>query len=89
MLRWMEGSKQIGEVVSGDAAVLRLAPLVERGWNERGVHRDANDARRDRAILHVDHDAPYDLVIAVVDALHAPKRKLAADDVPALEVTVD
>jgi hypothetical protein len=89
MLRWLEGSKQVGDVVSGDAAVLRLAPLVEHGWNERGLHRDANDARRDRAILHVEKDAPYDLVIAAVDALHAPKRKLGASDVPALEVTVE
>ena len=89
LLRWMEGSKQVGDVVSGDAAVLRLAPLVERGWNERGMHREANDARRDRAILHVERDAPYDLVIATVDALHAPKRKLAANDVPALEVVVE
>ena len=74
MLRWMEGTKQIGDVVSADAAVTRLAPPVEREWNERGLFREPNDKRFDQIVLHVEPDTPYILVITVLDAISGTKR---------------
>jgi hypothetical protein len=74
MLRWMEGSKQIGDVVSTDAAVTRLAPPVEHEWRERGLFHEANDKRIDQIVLHVEPDTPYTLVITVLDAISATKR---------------
>jgi biopolymer transport protein ExbD len=74
MLKWSEGSKQIGDVVSADAAVTRLAPHVEREWNGRGLYHEPNDQRVDQIMLHVEPDAPYILVITVLDAVSATKR---------------
>jgi hypothetical protein len=74
MLRWMEGTKQIGDVVSTDAVVTRLAPPVEREWNERGQFREANDKRFDQISLHVEPDTPYILVVTVLDAISGVKR---------------
>jgi hypothetical protein len=74
MLKWMEGSKQIGDVISTDAAVTRIAPHIEREWNERGLYRDANDKRFDQIVLHVEPDAPYILVVTVLDAISGTKR---------------
>lgn len=74
MLRWLEGTKQIGDVVAADAAVTRLAPPVEREWNERGLFHEANDKRVDQIVLHVEPDAPYILVLTVLDAISATKR---------------
>jgi hypothetical protein len=74
MLRWMEGSKQIGDVISTDAAVTRLAPPVEREWQERGLFHEPNDKRVDQLVLHVEPDTPYLLVITVLDAISGAKR---------------
>ncbi|HVH47565.1 MAG TPA: hypothetical protein VM925_34755 [Labilithrix sp.] len=88
MLRWMEGSKQIGDVVSSEAVVTRLEPFITRGWNERGLHREPNDRQFDQAVLHIERDTPYAVVVVALDALHSAKRKLGGTDVPALTVNV-
>lgn len=87
MLKWMEGSKQLGDVVSSEAVVTRLEPFVTRGWNERGLHREPNDTQLDQVVLHIERDAPYALVVVVLDALHSPRRKLGGSDVPALNIS--
>jgi hypothetical protein len=74
LLKWTEGTKQIGDVVSTDAAVTRLAPAVEKEWNERGLFHDANDKRVDQILFHVEPDAPYILVLTVLDAISGTKR---------------
>jgi biopolymer transport protein ExbD len=74
MMRWLEGTKQIGDVISTDAAVTRIAPHIEREWNERGLYRDANDKRFDQIVLHVEPESPYILVITVLDAISGTKR---------------
>jgi hypothetical protein len=89
MLKWMEGPKQLGDVVSSEAVVARLEPFIARGWNERGLHREPNDRQFDRALLHVERDTPYILVIVALDALHSPKRNVGGKDIPALNVNVD
>jgi hypothetical protein len=74
LLKWTEGTKQIGDVVSTDAAVARLAPPVEHEWNERGLFHEPNDKRVDQIVLHVEPDTPYILVITVLDAISGTKR---------------
>ncbi|AKV00211.1 TolR protein [Labilithrix luteola] len=74
MLRWLEGTKQIGEVVPTDAVVTRLARPVEREWNDRGLFHEPNDKRFDQVILHVEPDTPYILVLTVLDAISGTKR---------------
>jgi hypothetical protein len=74
MLRWMEGTKQIGDVISTDAAVTRLQPVALREWNLRGLFREANDKRVDQIVLHVEPDTQYILVITVLDAISGAKR---------------
>lgn len=93
MLKWMEGSKAITDVVSTDAAVARMTPAVQRGWVDHGLHHDPNDRRLDQAVLHVDPETPYALVIAVLDGISGVRRKLVVDgkeaSVPAFSVNVD
>jgi biopolymer transport protein ExbD len=74
MLRWLEGTKQVGDVISTDAVVTRVAPHVEKEWNERGLYRDANDKRMDQVVLHVEPETAYALVITVLDGISATKR---------------
>jgi hypothetical protein len=38
------------------------------------MHQDANDPSLDEAVLHVQNSAAYEDVIAVLDALRAPRR---------------
>jgi hypothetical protein len=88
MLKWMEGAKHIGDVVSSEAVVTRLAPYIGREWNERGLHREPNDRQFDRAMLHLERDTPYVLVVVVLDVLHSAKRTFEGKEVPALAVVV-
>jgi hypothetical protein len=92
LLKWQEGSKMLGEIIPSDVVVAKLATTIERGWNERGLHREPNDNRLDQAVLKVENDTPYALLVVTLDALHATKRKLAGASgeelVPAFEVTL-
>lgn len=88
VLRWVEGAKTIGEPIASEALAAKLGPIVDRTWNEQGRHRDANDARFDRAVVEVEDDAPYGLLVATIDALRAPKRQAKAGTVSALRVYV-
>ncbi len=40
------------------------------------MHQDASDPALDEAVLHVQNSAAYEDVIAVLDALRAPRRVL-------------
>jgi hypothetical protein len=92
VFKWVEGSKPIGAPVAGEALAAKLAPLIDRSWSEVGRHRDANDARFDHAVVEVEDEAPYGLLVATVDALRAPKRqvKVAGTEptVSAIRVTI-
>jgi hypothetical protein len=84
MLRWKEGAKQIGDVVSKDAVVTSLAPAIEREWNDRGMFHEANDKRVDQIVLHAEPETPYILVLTALDAISATKR----DGAPAFVVNL-
>jgi biopolymer transport protein ExbD len=52
----------------------RLAAQIQKEWETNGLHRDASDDTRDRAVLHTRNSAPYAEVVAALDALRETKR---------------
>lgn len=89
-LRWQQGatvldSQQVPRLQPPSATDVRLATLsdaITRQWNAQGAHRADGDRARDRAVLHVQNDLPFAEVVALLDALHAPRRgKSSAFDV--------
>lgn len=80
---------------AGEAGAPELSALeseIDAMWGASGLHRAASDKRFDQAVLHVDDAVPYELLIAVVDALYAPRRSLQVgrheERVPALNVNL-
>lgn len=51
-----------------------LARFLAQSFRENGTHQDPNDPVLDEAVLHVQNSAAYEDVIAVLDALRAPRR---------------
>jgi len=66
-----------------------LASKIEEEWKANGSHRDANDKKIDQAVLHTDNKAPFSDIVAVIDAIYAPKREFGGDSkkLPAFNVT--
>lgn len=59
-----------------------LSEAITKEWQAQGVHRAVSDRQLDRAVLHVPNDLPFAEMVAVLDALHAPRRgKSSAFDV--------
>ena len=59
-----------------------LSEAISKEWQAQGVHRAPSDRQLDRAVLHVPNDLPFAEMVAVLDALHAPRRgKSSAFDV--------
>jgi hypothetical protein len=92
LLKWQEGNKALGDVFPSGLPVAKLATDIGHGWNDRGLHHEPTDKRFDQAILHVDNDTPYALIVVALDAVHATKRKLAVagneELVPAINVSL-
>jgi hypothetical protein len=70
------------EVVTRDAfgEVVRypdLAGAITVAWKARGAHRDEGDRALDQLGIHVDDRAPFQLLVAMLDAANAPKRDIA------------
>ena len=61
---------------NGDRHYPELARFLDRDWQANGVHREPSDPTLDEAVLHVRNSAAYEDVIAVLDALRAPRRAL-------------
>jgi biopolymer transport protein ExbD len=89
-LRWQQGktvleSQQVPRVevqVGGEPRYPALTEAITRQWSGHGVHRAETDRQLDRAVLHVPNDLPFSEIVAVLDALHAPRRgKSSAFDV--------
>jgi biopolymer transport protein ExbD len=89
-LRWQQGKTvldtqhvpRVEVKVAGDPRFPALTEAITTQWNAQGVHRAESDSQLDRAVLHVKNDLPFSEVVAVLDALHAPRRgKSSAFDV--------
>ena len=89
-LRWQQGATVLDTQrvprrpiqVKGEPRYPALQEAITLQWNAQGQHRAASDSQLDRAVLHVPNDAPFAEIVAVLDALHAPRRgKSSAFDV--------
>lgn len=69
-----------------------LAAEISSVWEAAGIHRTPGDKRFDQAILHVDDAVPYKVLVAVIDALYAPRRTMTLagheERVPAFNVNL-
>jgi hypothetical protein len=80
-LRWQRGEAVLethhvprGAISSGDDIRFpALSAAITREWSSQGVHRAASDHALDRAVLHVQNDLPFSEIVAILDALHAPR----------------
>jgi biopolymer transport protein ExbD len=81
-LRWQRGATVLETQsvprsaieVKGEPRYPALQEAITKQWNAQGEHRAASDPKLDHAVLHVANDAPFTEIVAVLDALHAPRR---------------
>jgi hypothetical protein len=84
-LTWKQGSTVISTVdvarPEGDDAAEParrypdLAAKIREEWQANGAHRDPSDRRFDQAVLHTGDRLPFGEIVAILDAIHAPKRR--------------
>lgn len=96
-LVWKQGATVVNTVdvprkpvtAGQDVRYPDLATKITEEWKINGSHRDASDKKLDQAVLHTDNKTPFMDVIAVIDAIYAPKRELAGanEPIPAFNVT--
>src|SRR5258706_14231084 len=89
-LRWQQGAivletehvPRVGVPVGTEIRFPALTDAITKEWQAQGVHRASSDQQLDRAVLHVQNDLPFSEIVAVLDALYAPRRgKASAFDV--------
>lgn len=81
-LRWQQGATVLetqrvprGEISAGDDVRFpALSAAITKEWTAQGLHLDAPDRKLDKAVLHVQNDVPFSEIVAVLDALHVPRR---------------
>lgn len=89
-LRWQRGqttieSRRVPRVavkVNEQPRYPALERSISEEWQSGGEHRAESDRQLDRAVLHISNDLPFSEIVAVLDALHAPRRGKA----PAFDV---
>lgn len=96
-LIWKQGATVVNTVdvprkavnAGQDVRFPDLAAKITEEWKMNGSHRDAGDKKVDQAVLHTDNKTPFSDVIAVIDAIYAPKREFAGSNepIPAFNVT--
>lgn len=59
-----------------------LARKVEEEWQSSGLHRNPNDHGLDRVVLHTGSTTSFEEIVAVMDALQAPKRAVDGEPFP-------
>lgn len=81
-LRWQQGptvleTQHVARVpvqVGQEQRYPALAEAITKEWQAQGQHRAVGDKQLDRAVLHVPNSLPFSEIVAVLDAIHAPKR---------------
>lgn len=84
-LAWKVGSTVISsfDVVKNEAPMasgaavaryLELGAKVADEWRANGGHRDSGDRLFDQAVLHTGDKLSFGEIVAIIDAIHAPKR---------------
>ena len=95
-LVWKQGKTVVSEIKipkpdQEGEKVIRYTDLgakLTEEWTQHGQHKDAADRKQDQAILHVDNRLIYKEIVAVLDALYTPKRKMKFQDGSEEEVPV-
>lgn len=64
-----------------------LGRVLAQQWRARGLHRAPSDPARDLAVLHTSNAEPYGELVAVMDALHEPKRSYDGQAQPVFAVS--
>ncbi len=92
-LRWKDGASFMSTIdLPRDSQ--GLADHIASEWKLLGEHHDVSDRRRDNAIVHTTNDAPLKDFVAIVDAINATRRQIAAETstktemVPAFRVSL-
>jgi biopolymer transport protein ExbD len=89
-LRWQQGATvletqhvpRVEVRLGSEPRFPALSEAITKEWQAQGVHRASGDRQLDRAVLHVPNDLPFSEIVALLDALHAPRRgKASAFDV--------
>jgi hypothetical protein len=62
----------------GEPRFPALEDAITREWQAQDTHRAASDPKLDHAVLHVQNDLPFAEIVALLDALHAPRRGRAS-----------
>ena len=96
-LEWREGDKVVSALHvpkrqravgdQGDYGYPELSQKIQDEWRANGSHRAASDMKLDQAVLHTDNSTPFADVIAVIDAVHTPKRERGTQTIPAFNVS--
>lgn len=92
-LVWKQGATVVSEnkvpktpveTESGDGGkILRypdLAKKIEEEWKQQRQHFDLADKKLDQCTLYSDNRTPFRELVAVIDALYAPKREMKLGD---------
>ena len=98
-LVWKQGATVVSEIkvpknpveIGGDTKIVRypdLAKKIEEEWKTQGGHRDPTDRKLDQCILFSDNRTPFKEIVAVLDALYAPKREMKFPDGSTKQVPV-
>lgn len=85
-LRWQQGAtvvetSRVPRVMvekQGEPRYPALAEAITKEWQAQGQHRAPSDPKLDRAVLHVQNNLPFSEIVALLDALHAPRRGKAS-----------
>jgi biopolymer transport protein ExbD len=81
-LTWKQGTTVISTLevpkVQIDRRYPELASTVAAEWRANGSHRDTSDRELDQAVLHTGDKSPFGDIVAIIDAVHAPKRASGA-----------
>lgn len=98
-LVWKQGATVISEVKvpkpdqskADPPRYPELAKKFDEEWKQQGQHKDPADLKLDQAILHSDNRLPFKEIVAVLDALYAPKRDMKlgskTEQVPVFNMT--
>ncbi len=92
-LSWKEGSVVLTSVdvprhplralePDGSLRFPELARTAEQEWTAHGIHRNTNDWATDRAVVHTGSSTSFEEVVAVMDALQAPRRSVDGEVAP-------
>lgn len=94
-LAWRKGAtvidtRQVPRALAANAGAAPRYPALSRAlseeWERHGTHRAAADPRQDQVVLHTSNALAFEEVVAVMDALHAAKRRHEAGG-PSTEIS--